>query len=865
MTYISAEVTKNRQHVIVWSRNQDGEREHQMFPAPYEFFYQDPDGEYLDIQGNALSKLSFKNSYEFREAREHFAASGIRLYESDIGPEYKILSRHFYNKPAGKLNITFFDIEVDKDDDKDYATIRNPYAPIISVAIYHQYNNRAVVYAVPPDNTWTYDKIPDELTQLGEVVLCRNERQLLKCFLIEIENTDVLSGYNSEFYDVPYLYMRLANTLGIEYARQLSFPNAREPEIREVEQYNELQLVVRLHGRVSLDYLALFKKLEPADRESYSLESVSGDLLPDLKKLEYEGALHHLYRNDFLFFLRYNIRDTEILRGLEEKLRYAEFAVSFSHLATGMIDNILTTVKLSDTTLINYCHYVLDRKVPDVNRNILKEKFDGAWVLDPVPGFYEMGSAVDVVSLYPSMIRALNISPETIVGQFIENGSAYSAILADQDTPLTLRLENGSTEVRTALQWKKYFVDSNFAISANGTIYDHNKEGFIPAILAEWFSKRKEYKRELKKVEKRIEALLAQYLDNRDPGAEKSILDNLALERDHYDRMQYVMKIRLNSIYGCLGNPHFRFFDVRNALSTTQSGREVLFHMVKQIAKGVDGQYQYPSPCIIYGDTDSCYFRTMTRTVEESEIVARNVTKDVNESFPSFLEKAFLCSADRQKIVNCEYEFIFDGSIFVKKKLYLLHLATIGGKAVDKMKIIGLSIKKTGLPKHVRVTLQGFIKELVQGGDWHTLGKKIVEYREQLLNETDVVKIGLPQGIKVLSEYTAKYKVDSNTDLPGHVAACIFWNQCLEQYKDNVSLKITSGFKIKKFYLTQKFGRFKSIAVPTDQKELPRWFIENFVPYIDRFGQVTRLIDMPLKGILEATGKIIPTHKTLLF
>lgn len=512
MTYISAELTENRKNVIVWERLDNGDRDYRIYTAPYYFYIEDEDGKHRDIYGKKLLRLDFNYSKEMYDAREECKSKGIKMYESDIAPEYKILSEHYYGKPVGKLNITFLDIEVDKDSDKGYATINDPYAPIISVALYHQYSNRSVVYAVPPDNTWSMEKIPQEIQDLSDVVLCKNEQQLLKCLLAEIDNSDVLSHWNGAFFDIPYIYARLDKVLGPEYSRKLSFPNSKPPKFREVEKFKVLQKTLDIFGRISLDYLEVFRKLEQEGRPSYALEAIADELLPELPKLEYEGSLSDLYRNDFLFFIRYNIRDTEILKGFEEKLGYIEFAVNFTHLATGLMNDILGTIKLTDMTLLNKCHYEMNTIVPDINQNVISEgKYAGALVLDPVMGMHEGVSAVDVVSLYPSAMRSLNISPETIIGQFVEKYKAYDSMSSDSNESLTIMYENGISESNTVMEWKQILKDKKWNISGYGTVYTQEFQGFIPATLTEWFDKRKEYKKEMKTIDSKIQAILGKY------------------------------------------------------------------------------------------------------------------------------------------------------------------------------------------------------------------------------------------------------------------------------------------------------------------------------------------------------------------
>lgn len=342
-------------------------------------------------------------------------------------------------------------------------------------------------------------------------------------------------------------------------------------------------------------------------------------------------------------------------------------------------------------------------------------------------------------------------------------------------------------------------------------------------------------------------------------------LDKLTASYQYYDRMQYVMKIRLNSIYGVMGNAFFRYFDLRNAESTTRSGRAVLMHMVKKVAEQLDGEYKYPSKSIIYGDTDSAFFDIgKTSSLDESISKVTTIANTVNNSFKPFMQQSFLCSDKFDNRIMAEWEFISDRAIFVDKKLYVLHLTYKDGKPCDKMKIMGLQLKKTTIPKPISKQLTKFVESLLKGNDWYEIGKEIVAYKDKLLAVDNVLEIGLPKGIKGIEDYTERYDNDNTTNLPGHVAAAMFWNKCVDEYGDKSSPKISSGFKIKTFYFTKTFGRFKSIAVPTDTKKLPDWFMTHYHNIIDRSAQVERLVDNPLLNIIEAIGKKIPTKKSLL-
>jgi DNA polymerase elongation subunit (family B) len=640
MAYISAQVSENRQSVIVWERDSNGKRDYRVHRAPYYFYHPNDDGDYSDIYDHKLSKLVFNNYKDFYNAKEEFKRSHIKLYESDIGPEFKILSEHYYGKPSGKMNVTFLDIEVDYNKTIGFSTIDNPYAPISAISLYHQWKDKFIVFAVPPSPDWTEEKVwaamaaqpdryvyNDDLRKV-EMVLCKNETELLRRFLDEIEDTDILSGWNSSWFDCPYIYMRLYNEMGPAAAARLSFPNARPPKIKEKEKFGRVQKTVEFFGRISLDYLEVFIKLEAEKRASNTLEAISEELLPDLKKLEYEGSLHDLYKNDFPFFMRYNIRDTEILKGFDEKLKYIQFAVDFSHHATGLPNNILGTIKLTELAIINHCHYEMNKIVPDSNTDVMGTKFVGAFVLPPQMGMHDWVSGVDIKALYPSAMRSLNVSPECIVGQFVEKNRAYDDFFEEASTRLTLVYEDKTIEVHTPLEWKEIFKERKWAISGYGTVFSQEKRGFLNDIITDWFNKRIQYQGDKKDWSKKLKALEA-----------AEIKDGVAIHHaqemvDYYDKLQYVYKIRNNSIYGCVGNEFFKFYDLRMAESVTRSGRMILMHMVRTVGELLDGEYAFPTPSALYSDTDSCYFPTYGEDVDSGwRNCALRCAHGVNKSF----------------------------------------------------------------------------------------------------------------------------------------------------------------------------------------------------------------------------------------
>ena len=921
MSYINA--IRTGESIKVWERHGDT-RTVEHYPCPHYFYIEDPEGDHTSMFGEKASRIDFDTSQQMRSAKNEYEGKGIRTFESDIPPELKILSSIYYDKPAPKLFVSFLDIEVDYDKELGFSSVANPYAPINSIALYHTHRKEYVVLAVPPNlapnkpnnEEWEAGNAPQEFVDKMEkiapymddikikITFFENERALLIALLQDIEESDLLCGWNSEMFDIPYIGKRLEK-MGKKYFNQLSFgansqysenlpmEETREPKWRTVTLFGVEQEVLDPIGRICADYMLLFKKYEMAERPSYKLESISDEMLPNLPKLEYSGTLADLYRDDFAYFVRYNIRDTEILHGLEDNLGYVETANQMMHLSTGLFKHVGGTLKLAELATINYCHHKLDLIVRDNDIPEEDGQIQGAFVLLPQIGLHKNISSVDLASLYPMSIRSMNISQETIIGQFValqyekvtddilaqieqtgadvneairskKSKHVYAAdlIAENSDVEIQLRLENGDELIAPAKDFRKLCLKQKWAVSGYGTVFDQNKEGIIPMILSDWYAQRKKYKK-----------LMAEAKDAGD-----------TIKATYYDKLQYVYKIKLNSFYGALTNKYFRFYDLRMGESTTGTGRQVLLHQCAQVCKILDGEYKLPNKTIyqtkvekgvrkhrwnygytddwsvVYGDTDSTYFVTHAETNDEATLIGDRTATLVNESFQAFMEDRFLCNEGFSNLMECEREVVSDRGIFVDKKRYILHLVDLDGWKCDKIKVMGLDTKKTTLPKEIADSINAFVERYLKGEEWEQIEQDIVDYKDELRSTDQLMSIGLPKGIKGIEAYTEKYEKQGLMPTPGHVRAALFYNICKEQFDDKESMRIVSGMKIKVFYLAQPVGKFITVALPVDIEKVPEW-MSNFP--IDYDAHITRLVDNPLDNIIKAIGRTTPTKQSL--
>lgn len=833
MSYISSETQGDT--VVVWERHDPFEpRKVIKAPAEWSFYVERKNGKEQSLLGQPLHRVEFSSKFDFDENRREAKIEGYKLYDSDVSPDMKYLSRNYYNAPSPNLNITFYDIEIDVDPTLPFEGAMNPQFPVNSVSMYHRWTKRRVVICVPPAD-WD-GEFDESLRELADIHIVRSERELLMKFLDEIQDTDCLVGYNSESFDDPYMGKRIQHVLGNKHFHRLSFESGSMPTYQTINVMGRDQIRLRFGGRAQADFLQLIKKFEPGERQSYKLASIAEEYLPHLPKLDYRGTLFTLYRDDFNYFVRYNIRDTEILEGLEDKLGYVQLANDLYHLSTGLMSQIGGTIRLADLAIRNYCWYELNVKVPDWEDRDTGQTIEGAIVLDPVFGLHYWVMSVDINSLYPSAIMTNNISPECIVGQFVGTTHDFQKIRQNSTDIIRLVLENGDVEQHPADEWPSILIENNWCVSGYGTVFSMEKIGVIPSILLDWFTKRKHFQK-LKK-----EATNDQ-------------------DRDYYDRIQYVYKIKLNSLYGALTNKFFRFYDLRLGASTTATGREILKHQVSKIGDIIDGEYSMTAPSIIYGDTDSCYFKVDVDNLDDAVVAADWVAGEVNKSFKPFVREAFFVREGFDDKIKAAREIVAGGGIFVTKKRYILHVLDKEGKRTSEPKVMGLEIKKSNLPVYVQEYLTDWVLRLIQGEDWNILADDLLKFKQEIRAKS-IMELGLPKGVNRVEHYTKEYQLlGEKARLPGHVAAVIFYNILREQFKDYDSPAITSGNKIRVFKMKKQIGKFKSIALPTDIDVIPSWFLENIELDIEK--HMKSLVTDPLGSILSSVGKMVPTEHSV--
>lgn len=585
-SYISSTHDWDTDKILVWERPvKGGNRTLKLYPAPRYFYVPDQNGEHTAIDGERVTKIECESRDEYNSMLKRYR----HRYESDFQPEARVLMDEYYGRPTPIVHYAFVDIEVDYNSKFGFSSPDNPYAPINAITIYQSWTREYLTYAVPPKG-WkgTEASLQAEINKLWEehklafkpnVTICKTERDLLLYMLGDIEDADIISGWNSEFFDNPYIIKRVERVLGKKALAAMCFPGAPAPKEKVVKRFGTDTITYTLYGRTHLDYLDLFKKFTFEGRVSYSLANIAAEEL-DVPKLNYDGTLEQLYNRDFAHFITYNARDVEVLVKLDVKFKLMQLVNQMAHENTVPFMAILGTVRYVETGITNRAHYehkkiVLDKRIGTTKN----KKVEGAVVMTPFAGLHRWLASVDITSLYPSVIRALNMSIETFVGQFIDEEAAWAGIRKKDQNTWTLLLADDSALAMTGKEWHTWLRENNCAISAFGTVFDQNIAGMVADTLSFWFTERKRLQAEKKKYSK-----LAK--DEKDP-EKKAEYERLA---EHFDLLQLTKKIQLNSTYGALLNEAFRFGRREIGASVTGSGRQISTHMAQTIGTVISGR-----------------------------------------------------------------------------------------------------------------------------------------------------------------------------------------------------------------------------------------------------------------------------------
>ena len=498
------------------------------------------DADYVGLNGEPLRKTSKWGPDD----------SGLHFHDMKAYQKFLIEKYGTNDEPSTTHRELFFDIETEMGDALTPEYIQNAPKKVTSIAWYDKQVDEWGILILDTKNQLEHTKFKNK-----EITPCKTESDLLAKFLEKFReiDPDIIVGYNSDYFDIPYLYYRMCNVLGEDWARHLS-PIGY---VRETPWFKDQY--IQIAGVESLDYIRLHKKFSWKDEPSWKLDAI-GKKYAGINKVEYEGNLDSLFENDINKFIQYNFVDVEILVELDKKLEYLALTKNLSHKGKHNYQEVYANTNTQDGAI---SAYLLSKNIipPAKDRDLKAEKgYAGGYLFCPKAGIYNYMFDEDLTSLYPSIIMSLNIGKETLKARIIDADDRNNRLglndLKAKDPSSTVIIKNHKgkrAEVTIANLLK--FIDSNqFTISANGTMFATNRQSVLSTILAKWFGERVLYKGKMKK---------AYQAKDKEAGAK-------------YHLLQYTMKILLNSLYGATALPSFRYGNVNLSKAITLSGQRII-------------------------------------------------------------------------------------------------------------------------------------------------------------------------------------------------------------------------------------------------------------------------------------------------
>jgi DNA polymerase elongation subunit (family B) len=810
---------KHKNIVHVW----DDKNGHLQFPFKKYAYKKNAHGKYVALDGSKLDKVHDWDDADIQ--RGH-------IYESDINPETRTLIDLYYetDDPSTGHRELFIDIEVSTEG--GFSSAEEAWQPLTSIALHDRIGQKSIAIIVDPLNNL---KPYTDSNMILEVV--QTEYELISKFLtywIEIRPT-IVTGWNVDFFDIPYLYNRISKVAGKQYADSLSPIN----EVIYLQHRNRY----RIMGVSCLDYMALYKLFTYSEESSYSLEAISQKELGK-GKVEYEGTLDHLYKTDPEKFVEYNVNDVTLVLELDEKLKFLSLARGICHKGHVPYEDVYFTTRYLDGACVTYMKRLgivaPNRRLRDHSvegEEAPSNDFAGAFVKDPIPGLYEWVFDEDMASLYPSIIRTLNISPETKVGRVENWDEVKKDFWEDGYTSANAKIKSGAKHVLIPMvEFRQWLLDNKFTVSSIGVVYDYSKGGLIPSILETWMGEREEYRALAKKYGNEGNADMSKFFDSR----------------------QHTMKIVNNSLYGALGAPGFRFHDLDNAESITLTGQQVIRHAMMKGNEWFAKQTGVEKEYVIYVDTDSNYFsakpiidlmekklgKSLTRE-EKIDITYKTsqvVEKYINDSWDSFC-KHFLNSDTH--FLNIKQEYVSESGLWIAKKRYAQKIITEKGVAISKLTdgkkewkldVKGMDVVRSNFPKAFREFMSGILIDILNISEKKMIDDKVLAFREDM-KQKPMFDIMFPTGVKELKKYKTKKEKgqmfgDRVKGTPVHAKSALNYNDLMEYYKITASQPITDGEKIKWTYLKQNPFGLESCAVKgfEDPEEILK-FITQYIDY----------------------------------
>ena len=813
---------------------------------PYLYIESNNKPDATSIFSTPLKRRVFKNQYE----RSKFVKeSNIKRLFENLTINQQFLIDMFwkdYEKSdfvKHDLKILILDIETYSVD--EFPTPEKADHPINLITCYDTLSEKYITFGLKKDyNTKNSDET---------YICCHNEKELLLKFIEywSKDYPDVVTGWNSHGFDIPYIINRITNLLEFEYAQKLS-PVGRVYNRSMKGQFGKEQIRWYIDGISSVDYLDVYKRFAP-NRENYKLDSIAKLELGE-QKVDYGSTnLSDLADLNWELFVDYNIQDVKLVVNLEKTLKYIELLRMLAIAGLTSIEAAMGSM----TVIVGACA-IRAKQRQEVIPTFIRPPDDGsqnagAFVKEPESGFQKNVVSFDANSLYPNTMITLNLSPETKIGKIIKR----------ENNEITVKDLNNNLFKLSTEKFTNLVKEKDLSISKAGVLFSQKKKGLIPEVVDNYYKKRVEIRKELNKLKKKL--------------SESPNDVQLQAEINRLDTKQLTVKIFINSVYGALGNKVFPLGDDDLAESITLTGQAVIKESAEIVKSFIQNKIgKDPGNVNKYSDTDSCYF-VLDELVKHLDIIpvkGHKVTKefyDIVESVTESLNDG-IQEWGRKTLNSKDCRFVFkrekicDVALFLRKKRYVLHVLDDEGIPSNEFKYVGVEVKRTTMPASVKPMVKNIIETMLTTQSLQETNKEVESTYDQFIS-LPVEKIAEVSGIRGLEKYSSLCNGFTTTKgMPHHVKAAYNYNMLLTKFNiEKKYEKIQSGDKIKHFQVKtpNRYG-IKKIAY---KYYYPEEFKEIFQPDYEKMFEkiVFSVVESFYEAVNWSPKKPGEIHQTDLF
>jgi len=773
------------------------------------------------------------------------------LLEKDIDKCLVVLRELYYKQDdvvPSWHNIVYLDIEIEMGGALTPEYIKSAPMPITSIALIDVTTKTKICFVVDKS------KEIKEYNQDGKIIVpCSSEKELIKLFLNKWKELDptIVVGWNSAYFDIPYIYFRFQQIVGNEVSRlsPIGKVNYRDFE-------GKTQIVIG--GVNHLDYMLLHKKYIMKEESSYKLGDI-GLKYVNLGKVEYEGNLNTLFKNDLNTFIDYNLRDVEIVEQLEGKLKFIELTIMISHICNIPYESIYWNTVMNEGAILKYLKRegIVSPNKPTTHNSSLKavnETYAGGYLLEPIPGLYFDVIDLDFTSLYPSIIKSLNLGIETLVGRIkVEHNVTYEQNhsldkLKQRNPNEIVTIEKLNKETYTLKSAKIKLGDlidiiekNEYTVAASGAMFRTDEQSVVAKILEGWFEKR-EYYRALKKK----------------AGKEEDWA-NYKL----YDLFQHAFKILQNAMYGTFAKNGWRYTDGHLICSAaiTNSGQALTKNTITFVNNKINKEIGEEKQNICISDTDSLYivlgdllkhrypnFKIESKN-ENILALAQEIQNDANHYLNELSKQMFNCDSHYFQL---KQEVICAGVLTTGKRRYAMYVTNKEGVAVEELDMKGLELMKSNMNKLFKKFGEQFIKDVLFGRNRTEIDNSIVDFYKSL-KTLDPKVLGKPMGVKQISSYHIPARAGEmfssfRLKAPANTKAAVRYNDLLKFKKlDKKYESIVEGDKLFIVNLKQNPYNLETIGIPN--ASVPPEIEEFVKAYIDVEEIFDSLLGNKLKSL----------------